>query len=265
MSLPEPVRFFVLPVMVGLIGAVLSAFIKILMDRSESTRSHRDLQMGKAIEISKDVIVSMDQVYACLSYDVWHVAWRRRMGRYKASRGEEVDADPDLLASDKEHWQVYQTTLAAWRSKGLHYETELKASFGEDGYEALLFARASRLLDQAADTLREIYYYDYNKKGTGVSSTSDDNGEHMKMLMAERKRASRKEFDVFLEDIRGKIKMLSSTMIYCIQKEAVGTLRSKAPTDDDIPDGAGTTTMAMLKAEAKMSSANSTKKGEQYL
>jgi hypothetical protein len=42
------------------------------------------------------------------------------------------------------------------------------------------------------------------------------------MLMAERKKASMREFDVLLEDIRGKI-----MMIYCIQKEAVGTLRSQ--------------------------------------
>jgi hypothetical protein len=133
----------VLPILIGFIGAVLSAFIKFLMDRSESTRSHRDLQMGKAMEIGKDVIVSMDQVCACLSYDMWHVAWRRRMSKYKANKGQDVD--PDLLASDKEHWEVYQTTLARWRSKQLHYETELKGSFGEDGYEALLFIRASRL------------------------------------------------------------------------------------------------------------------------
>jgi hypothetical protein len=79
MTLSEPVRYFVLPILIGLIGAVLSAFISFLTSRSESIKSNRDRQMARAIEICEEVIVSMDQVHASLCYDVWYVAWRRRV------------------------------------------------------------------------------------------------------------------------------------------------------------------------------------------
>jgi hypothetical protein len=258
MSLSEPVRYFVLPILIGLIGAVLSAFISFLTSRSESIKSNRDRQMARAIEICKEVIVSMDQVHASLCYDVWYVAWRRRMSKCTA-KGEEED--PELLAADKEHWKSYQTNLAEFRSHGLQYETELKASFGEDGYEAVLFTRIGRLMNQAADTLREIYYYDNTTKSAGagaISGIDDSNDEHMMILIAERKQASRKEFDVLLSDIGGQIKLLSATMIICIQKMNVGNLRGQAP-DNTVPDEmreeAGTAT----------SPRRSTKNREEYL
>ncbi len=55
------------------------------------------------------------------------------------------------------------------------------------------------------------------------------------MLIAERKQASRKEFDVLLGDMGGQIKLLSATMIQCIQKMSVGNLRGQAP-DNTVPD-----------------------------
>jgi hypothetical protein len=256
-TLSEPVRYFVLPILIGFIGAVLSAFIQFLISRSENIKSNRDMQMTRAIEICKEVIASMDQVRASLCYDVWHVAWRRRMRKFTAKSEEEED--PDLLAADKENWNVFQTNLAAWRSHGLQYETELKASFGEDGYEAMLFARISQLMNQAADTLREIYYDDNNTKNAGATSSIDDNDEqNMMILIAERKQASRKEFDVLLEDLAGAIKMLSTTMIHCIQVMYVGNLRGgQAP---PIPDEKADTTTA------KKSSASSSKNnGDEYL
>jgi hypothetical protein len=249
-TLSEPVRYFVLPILIGFIGAVLSAFIQFLKSRSENIKSNRDLQMARAVEICKEVIASMDQVHASLCYDVWHVAWRRRMSKCTMKSEEE---DPDLLAADKENWNVYQTNLAAWRSHGLQYETELKASFGENGYEALLFTRISRLMNGAADTLSEIYY--------GASSSIDDNDEHKMILIAERKQASRKEFDVLLEEMEGAIKMLSTTMIHCIQKMYVGNLRGQAPA---VPDEKADTTTTR-PAKVKKSSERGTKNGEEYL
>jgi hypothetical protein len=244
MSLSEPVRYFVLPILIGLIGAVLSAFISFLTSRSEKIKSNREMQVARAIEICRDVIASMDQVHASLSYDVWYVAWRRRMSKCTV-KGEEED--PELVAADKEHWNAYQTNLATFRSHELQYETELKASFGEDGYEASLFTNISRLMNQAADTLREIYYYD----NATTSSSIDDTGSNEKntmILIAERKQASRKEFDVLLSDMGGQIKILSTTMIHCIQKTNVGSLRGQAPAND-VPD----------------ESAISTKNGEEHL
>jgi hypothetical protein len=256
-TLSEPIRYcFVLPIVIGFIGDVLSAFITFLTNRSEKIRSNRDRQMAHAIDICKEVIASLDQVHASLSYDVWYVAWRRRMSRCTVKTEE----DPEILAADKEQWKEYQTKLATWRSHGLQYETELKGSFGEDGYEALLFTRIARLMDQAADTLREIYYYDNNTKIAGASSSIDDNDEHMMILLAERKQASRKEFDVLLEDMGGKIKILSTTMIHCIQKLNVGNLRGQAPTDNVPDEEAGTTTTRPAEP-----SASSTKSGEEHL
>jgi hypothetical protein len=101
-------------------------------------KSNRDLQMARTVEICNEAIASMDQVHASLCYDVWYLAWQRQMNKCTAKKGEEEE-DPDLLAADKENWNVYQTHLAAWRSHGLEYETEVKASFGKDGHEALLF------------------------------------------------------------------------------------------------------------------------------
>jgi hypothetical protein len=248
MSLSEPVRYFVLPILIGLIGAVLSAFISFLMSRSENIKSNRDTQLARAVEICKEVITSMDQVHASLCYDVWYVAWRRRMSKYAARGGE--GEDPELLAADKEDWKTFQSTLATFRSHELQFETELKGSFGEDGYEALLFTRITRLMNQAADTLREIYYYDNNTKraGSGASSGIDEsNDEHMMILIAEMKQARRKEFDVLLSDLGGQIKILSTTMIHCIQKMNVGTLGGQAPADN-VPaerrEEAGTATSA---------------------
>jgi hypothetical protein len=108
----------------------------------------------------------------------------------KCTASGEEEQDPDLLAADKEHWKVYQTNLATFRSHSLQYETELKASFGEDGYEALLFIRMSLLLSQASDTLREIYYNDDNTKSAGATISIDGNNEHRMILLAERKAAS---------------------------------------------------------------------------
>jgi hypothetical protein len=246
MSLSEPVRYFVLPILIGLIGAVLSAFISFLTSRSESIKSNRDKQMARAIEICKEVIVSMDKVHASLCYDVWYVAWRRRMSKCTA-KGEE---DPELLAADKENWKSYQANLAAFRSHGLQYETELKASFGEDGYEALLFTRIGRLVNQAADTLREIYYHDNTTQSAcaGANSGIDySNDEHMMILIAERK-----------SDMGGQIKLLSATMIHCIQKMNVGNLRGQAP-DNTVPDE------MREEASTVASPRRSTKNGEEYL
>jgi hypothetical protein len=256
-SISEPVRYFVSPILIGLIGAVLSAFISFLTSRSENIKSNRDMQLARAIEICKEVIISMDQVHASLCYDVWYVAWRRRMSKCTA-KGEVED--PELLAADKEHWKIFQSNLATFRSHELQFETELKGSFGEDGYEALLFTRITRLMNQAADTLREIYHYDNNTErvGSGASSGIDEsNGENMMILIAERKQASRREFDVLLSDLRGLIKMLSTTMIHCIQKMDVGTLRGQAPADN-VPD-------ERREEAGAVTSATSTKNREEHL
>jgi hypothetical protein len=170
------------------------------------------LQIERAVEICRYVIVSMDKVHASLNYDVWYIAWRRALPSSK-------DEDEELIAADKEQWKEYQTNLTAWRSHALQYETEIQGSFGEHGYEALLFVRISQLINQAADTLREIYY-------------CHDSYANM---TAERRQTSRTEFDALLKDMRGKIKILSATMIHCIQKLNVGSLRGQDP-PDDIPE-----------------------------
>jgi hypothetical protein len=65
MSLSEPVRYFVLPILIGLIGALLSAFIQLLTNRSAQIKSNRDMQIaGPAIDICKSVIASMDTLHA---------------------------------------------------------------------------------------------------------------------------------------------------------------------------------------------------------
>jgi hypothetical protein len=168
-------------------------------------KTHRDLQMEKAIEICRDVIASIDQVHASLNYDVWSIVWRRALPSSKE--------DEELIESDKEQWKEYQTKLSEWRSHELQYETELKASFGDSGYEATLLADITRLINHAADTVRDIYYC---------------HGSYENMT-AERRETSRTEFDALLKDMRGMIKMLSTTMLNCIKKQNVGTLRGQKP------------------------------------
>jgi hypothetical protein len=208
-GISEPVLFLVLPIVLGFVGGALSAFNEMLKGKSEMMKTMRDMQMMKAIEVCKAVTVSMDHVHASLKYDVWYIAWRRALPSSK-------DEDEELIAADKEQWKEYQTNLTAWRSHALQYETEIQGSFGEHGYEALLFVRISQLINQAADTLREIYY-------------CHDSYANM---TAERRQTSRTEFDALLKDMRGKIKILSATMIHCIQKLNVGSLRGQDPPDD---------------------------------
>ena len=247
-TISEPVRYFVLPILIGFIGAVLSAFISFLTSRSESIKSNRDTQLARAVDICKEVILAMDQVHASLSYDVWYVAWRRRMSK-RTAKGE--GEDPELLAAeDNEHWKTFQSNLATFKSHELQLETELKGSFGENGYEAFLFTSITHFVNQAADTLRETYHYDNNTKKavSGASSGIDEsNDEHMMILIAEMKEASRKEFDVLLSDLGRLIKILSNTMLHCIQNMDVGTLRGQAPADnvpDERREEAGTATSA---------------------
>jgi hypothetical protein len=107
-------------------------------------------------------------------------------------------------------------------------------------------------MNQAADVLREIYY--------GGSSSIDDSDDHnMMKVIVEKEQASRKEFDVVLEEMEGAIKILTATMIHCIQKMYVGNLRGQA-----LPDEKADTTTTR-PAKVKKSSASSTKNGEEYL
>jgi hypothetical protein len=211
-GISEPVLFLVLPIVLGFVGGALSAFNEMLKGKSEMMKTMRDMQMMKAIEVCKAVTVSMDHVHASLKYDVWYIAWRRAL--------PSSEEDAELIESDKEQWKEYQEGLHEWRSHELQYETEMKAVFGEHGYEDLLFAGSSKLINQAAQILREIYYF-------------HDSYENM---TAERKESSRVEFDILLTDMQGKIKILNATMIRLIQSGMVGTLRGADVPPEEIPE-----------------------------
>jgi hypothetical protein len=229
-SISEPVRYFVLPIMIGFIGAILSAFVEYVKAKSEMAKTNRDMQIAKAIEICRDVIAMLDSMHAHFNYDVWHIAWRRALPPPKE--------DEEREASDKEKWNEYEKSLHEWRSHELQYETEIQGSFGEHGYEALLFAGSSRVINECSTTLREIYYFQ----------------DYYETMTAEAKNNNRIEFDEMLKDMRGKIKILSAVMIHCVQKGFVGTLRGEN-VPNDIPEEwhkeAGTTKWQAEQMSAK--------------
>ena len=222
---------FTLPVLIGLIGAILSAFIGWMVERAQQTAENRRMQIQQSIDICKKVIDGLDRLYAIMNNDAWYIAWRKRCSAAAASSSssEHVDYPASLVERDKDKWSKYNECLDEWRSHEIGYETELKGSFGNRGYEAYLFLDADVTIEKAASMIWDIYY---GNEG-GVAPTWSPDGkasirEKVLDFSKEGQLRSMNEYFALMDHLRDRIGTLSSTMIHCIQIQSVGNM-AEAP------------------------------------
>jgi len=223
------VQIVVLPTIVGFIGALLTAFVSMIVERARKRRTNMEMQIKMSIELCNKVINAMDELFALMNNHAWYIAWR------KVTKGH-YDYPGELLEQDQELWGKYRSSLEAWNKKQIAFETELKGSFGNAGYEAFLFLDGSRLIDQGADMLSKIYY----APGLHISDDSiiptftfgKDGKAVMEKIIVDTSEAGQlkhmEEYFALMDTLRGHIASLSSTMIHCIQRQSVGTL-AEAP------------------------------------
>jgi hypothetical protein len=208
--LPETIRFLVLPVVIGMLSTIVVAFNDYLKLRSQLRLSNREDQLKMAIEVCKKVVSAMDILYANTKHNAWYVVWRKSLPEANCA------SDKSLLESeDASKWKQYTDALTMWRTQQISFETELKAVFGEVGYEAALFLEIDSLFEESSQKLFRIYYSQKEGEAVHAVFTIDD------------QMRSKQEFSVILEKTRSKIKILSVTMIDCIQRENVGTLKGQ--------------------------------------
>mmetsp|Transcript_11023 Transcript_11023/g.16548 ORF Transcript_11023/g.16548 Transcript_11023/m.16548 type:complete len:290 (-) Transcript_11023:173-1042(-) len=223
------VQVVVLPTIVGFIGALLSAFVSRIVERARMRRENNEMQIKMSIELCNKVINAMDELFALMNNHAWYIAWR------KVTEGH-YDYPGELLVEDQELWGKYRSSLQAWNKKQIAFETELKGSFGNTGYEAFLFLDGSRLIDQGVDMLSKIYY----APGPHISDDSiiptftfgKDGKAVMEKIIIDTSEAGQlknmADYFALMDTLRARIASLSSTMIHCIQRQSVGTL-AEAP------------------------------------
>jgi hypothetical protein len=231
------VRYFVLPIFVGWIVALISFFSNRLSERTERRRSNHKLQLEKATEVCHALSHSADTLYQLLQHQAWYIAWRK-------ARPEGHVAE--LLESDAEAWKDYLKVVLEWRTNEIQFETDLAAFFGPDGIEARLFRSLWKAFELAANQLWNIYYASKQEtpkltiRKDGDSADGADGHGHCgsildkgamttlqeKDLTEQDQEHSRLYFDALLEEIRQDLTMLSVSMVRCIQHGFVGNLRT---------------------------------------
>mmetsp|Transcript_8647 Transcript_8647/g.25941 ORF Transcript_8647/g.25941 Transcript_8647/m.25941 type:complete len:244 (-) Transcript_8647:31-762(-) len=211
LSSSELVNTLVLPVLVGLVGGVLSAFVTWVTERAKRIRTNREQQIESSTEICRKVIKAMDELYALMKNDVWYVAWRKRQGKAEGS----ASLAGGIVESDEKTWESYRESLGNWRSHEITYETELRGYFGKTGYEAYLFLDIISKIDKASSILRSVYY--------------EEPDEEMQKVMNSQQ-TSKEEYFALVHQMREQISRLSSTMIHCLQVGNVGTMA-----DEEVP------------------------------
>lgn len=240
-------RYLVSPVVIGAIGSGLAALINTLKDRSEMKRTNREMQVMKAVEICGKVIEAADDLHSRMKHDAWNIAWRN-------ARPEKYNNNDKEKAMDVAKWNEYIQSLDRWRKHEITYETELKGSFGDTGYEAFLFQGIVKRADECAGNIWTVYTKAETvmvfKEGIAVvekrasSWTEEDQVASMEM-----------NFENF-EEMRNHIAMLSLTMIHCIQNLNIGNL--------SLPGQVIPVPESKLKLESEMKSVSSAeKKGKQ--
>jgi hypothetical protein len=222
--LPDWVRFIIVPILLGFIFAILGAFIDFLVNRSERMRTMRNMQTTKAAEICTKVIDTLDNVYSNLRYSAWYVAWRKALPPTADYVGS------DLQKKDEQLWKDYNVAMTTLREHQIEYETELKGYFGDDGIEPKLFLE----IDEAVNVIADKLYMIYNFHEMGGSAMWLGQGtpcdEIPKEGFTEKDRLeSREEFMHHLAFTSCRIKILSETMIQCIQTQNLGTLAGMGP------------------------------------
>mmetsp|Transcript_26316 Transcript_26316/g.39861 ORF Transcript_26316/g.39861 Transcript_26316/m.39861 type:complete len:257 (+) Transcript_26316:323-1093(+) len=184
-----------LPVIIGVVGAFLSAYISILVDSNRRKNKNLIMQLESATAICKKVVDAMEAIEAELNDYAWYVAKRRHMPKR--------NNDPQLAKNDDQQWLEYLDCLKFWRAHNLGYETQIKAFFGSDGYEEFLFRDADDTIEKAAGIVLNVYY----------SNSKEVSSEEYFDLMAR---------------LQHSVYHISETMYYCINKLQVGNLRSSS-------------------------------------
>jgi hypothetical protein len=238
LSSTDIVRYLVLPILIGLIGGILSAFVSYIKERADARQQNRTMQVNKAIEICTKIIEAMDILYSHMRSDVWDIASRKKMAKQKM-KGNAV-LPQDLIDLDQEKWKTYLNCLDGWRHHEITYETELKAYFGKDGYEAFLFADIDNKIEQACDMVWDLYYGPEGSSTTPVNYKTFKAGKKMApadlnhAMAASQLHYMKMEYFDIVAEMREQIATLSSTMISCIQAQNVGNLKaSTVPVPDE--------------------------------
>jgi hypothetical protein len=230
--LPDWVLFIILPILLGFIFALLGAFIDYLMSRSERIRTLRNTQMQKAAEICTKVIDTLDNVYSNLKYNAWYVAWRKALPPTADYVGS------DLQKTDEQSWKDYNVAMTTLREHQIEYETELKGYFGVDGIEPKLFLEIDEVANEIADKLYMIYHFhEMGDSAMWFLGQGTPCVEIPKEGFTEKDRLkSREEFVHLLAFTSSRIKILSETMIHCIQTQNLGTIAGMGPRLELGPD-----------------------------
>jgi hypothetical protein len=243
---------FILPVLLGLVGGILSAFVAWVVERAKMIRSNREMQLQMSIDLCKKVIDTLDSLYAHMHNDAWHVAWRK-------ATSDKYNYPDKLVAQDAKRWENYTKCLNQWRSNVIGYETELKGSFGHTGYESFLFLDANNIVEQSADMAWKIYYCVSEDSTIPTFKWIAGKPVIDKQLLDTTEAGqlqNMEEYFTLMDKLRDRISTLSSTMIYCIQVQNVGNLSGG---EVPIPEEAREEAEALLGVRRFESKGESTK------
>jgi hypothetical protein len=123
----ELFRYGVLPLVIGVVSATLSAFIQWSKDRSERTRTNRKDQLEKAVDICEKIIDAADTLTSHMRHDAWYIAWRKaRSNTTPEGTPPEVSTPEGTTPgsnnnninhteSDAAKWKTYIESLDSWR------------------------------------------------------------------------------------------------------------------------------------------------------
>lgn len=214
--LPDWFRFIVVPILIGIISSLVGFFLNMLSVKSERERTNRKMQVTKSVEVCTKVINTLDVLYSNFKYNAWYVAWRKALPPTADYVGSE------LQKADEQQWKDYNMALTALREHQIEYETDLKGYFGATGIESKLFLEIDAVANEVADNLSMIYY----SNELGDSSMWLGQGPPKEGLTEKDRLKSREECVHRFAFLHSRIKVLSETMIHCIQVGYVGSFRT---------------------------------------
>eukprot|EP00527_Entomoneis_sp_CCMP2396_P001484 CAMPEP_0198140270 /NCGR_PEP_ID=MMETSP1443-20131203/3459_1 /TAXON_ID=186043 /ORGANISM="Entomoneis sp., Strain CCMP2396" /LENGTH=238 /DNA_ID=CAMNT_0043802643 /DNA_START=136 /DNA_END=849 /DNA_ORIENTATION=+ len=201
------------PIVIGLVTTVVARLITRMVEVSNRNRVKRESQILGATKICDAVMLCVDTHFSRTKYLAVETAFRQ---------GSSFSF---FAEQDEKTMNEYRQSLANMRQQHITFETKLKAFFGERGYEGRLYHAILNQFDVVDGLLRQRYY-------SGHTSSSSNGDTPLDAKVEDE--AARQRILQLLEDTHGKIKTLSSTMTFCIQKMHVGTLVSGKCADEGI-------------------------------
>jgi hypothetical protein len=296
--LPDAVRFFVVPILVGAIGTMVGTIITWFVERKQMRQIMFEAQMKLATETCQKVVQITDEVSTAMMRkpSAWDVAWRRARSKDQENH---FSAGEALQEQDLKTWEAYLGKMREWQSQELTLETQVKAAFGATSGEAILFHQIAQRVDLAESKLWNIYYVKKSKQLKKERSFSIANTQHLPKSYFELKgkvipycslfchlvrreedesttkgdgdgdagwtredqiQNGKEMFELFRE-LSEKIRLLSGIMVVSIQMQNVGMLRPGGMEQDcDTMDMGGGIKLRTLKETPVLSEKNRTKK-----